>query len=387
MSLATSPNCSDIEIAIICALPFKARAIKAILQETSEAIDDGAGSTVRKSPADTNAYTVGRIASYPVVMVHMSSVGKVQAASVAINLKHSYSGIKLALLVGTCGGVPNEHEQPKRTLGDVIIGTRVVQYDFGKQYPDKFESKEGPDTDLGQQSPEIRAFTAKLMAKREALAKQTEKYFKAMIDDPLLGDLSVPEKCKDDLYAADYWHMHHLAEDCKLKKCVQGSEICDDARILSCEELGCDEIERSNYTKKSTFKPDIHFGVIASGDAVMTYGEERDRLAKKVNAVAFDREAAGVWNSLPCVVVEGICDYADSHKDWAWQGIAALTAAACAKAIIEQWHLADQPAVTTEKTRLQNVYIRDTANVGFVGQDITMRDPTFSFHQVSGQER
>lgn len=45
-------------------------------------------------------------------------------------------------------------------------------------------------------------------------------------------------------------------------------------------------------------------------------------------------EAAGLMNSFPCLVVRGICDYADSHKNKRWQPYAAATATACAKELL-----------------------------------------------------
>jgi ankyrin repeat domain-containing protein 50 len=39
-------------------------------------------------------------------------------------------------------------------------------------------------------------------------------------------------------------------------------------------------------------------------------------------------------NSFPCLVIRGICDYADSHKNKMWQHYAAATAAACAKEVL-----------------------------------------------------
>jgi nucleoside phosphorylase len=38
-------------------------------------------------------------------------------------------------------------------------------------------------------------------------------------------------------------------------------------------------------------------------------------------------EAAGLMNSFPCLVIRGICDYANSHKNKQWQAHAAGTAA------------------------------------------------------------
>lgn len=39
-------------------------------------------------------------------------------------------------------------------------------------------------------------------------------------------------------------------------------------------------------------------------------------------------------DSFPCLIVRGICDYADSHKNQHWQAYAALTAACFAKEVI-----------------------------------------------------
>jgi hypothetical protein len=50
--------------------------------------------------------------------------------------------------------------------------------------------------------------------------------------------------------------------------------------------------------------------------------------------LCFEMEAAGLMNQLPCLVIRGICDYSDSHKNKQWQGYAALTAAAYAKILL-----------------------------------------------------
>jgi nucleoside phosphorylase len=38
-----------------------------------------------------------------------------------------------------------------------------------------------------------------------------------------------------------------------------------------------------------------------------------------------------LMNNFPCLVIRGICDYADSHKNDVWHRYAAVTAAAYAK--------------------------------------------------------
>jgi len=79
----------------------------------------------------------------------------------------------------------------------------------------------------------------------------------------------------------------------------------------------------------------VHFGTIASGNQVMRDAATRDRVSSELGGVlCFEMEAAGLMNSFPCLVIRGICDYADSHKNKKWQAYAAGTAAACAKEVL-----------------------------------------------------
>ncbi|KXJ88858.1 hypothetical protein Micbo1qcDRAFT_166307 [Microdochium bolleyi] len=47
-------------------------------------------------------------------------------------------------------------------------------------------------------------------------------------------------------------------------------------------------------------------------------------------------EAGGVTNEIPCLVIRGICDYADNRKNDDWQNYAAATAAAYAAYLLTQ---------------------------------------------------
>ncbi|PCH00676.1 NB-ARC [Penicillium occitanis (nom. inval.)] len=72
----------------------------------------------------------------------------------------------------------------------------------------------------------------------------------------------------------------------------------------------------------------------------MKSGEDRDKLAHDEGIIALEMEAAAVWDNLdglPCLVVKGVSDYADSHKSKQWQNYAAATAASCAKALLKLW--------------------------------------------------
>lgn len=50
--------------------------------------------------------------------------------------------------------------------------------------------------------------------------------------------------------------------------------------------------------------------------------------------ICVEMEAAGLMDSFPCLVIRGICDYADSHKNKKWQPYAAATAAAYMKELL-----------------------------------------------------
>lgn len=62
----------------------------------------------------------------------------------------------------------------------------------------------------------------------------------------------------------------------------------------------------------------------------------RDRLAVDNDVLCFEMEAAGLMNHFPCLVIRGVCDYADSHKNKIWQGYAAMVAVAYARDLLYQ---------------------------------------------------
>ncbi|KAH7202849.1 hypothetical protein BKA60DRAFT_546248 [Fusarium oxysporum] len=62
----------------------------------------------------------------------------------------------------------------------------------------------------------------------------------------------------------------------------------------------------------------------------------RDKLAAEKGVLCIEMEAAGLMNHFPCLVICGICDYSDSHKNKEWQGFAAMVAAAYTKDLLRQ---------------------------------------------------
>jgi nucleoside phosphorylase len=80
----------------------------------------------------------------------------------------------------------------------------------------------------------------------------------------------------------------------------------------------------------------VHYGLIVSGNQVIKDAIFRDMLNNELggNVRCVQMEAAGIANNFPCLIVWGICDYANSHKNKAWQKHVAAEAAAYAKALL-----------------------------------------------------
>jgi nucleoside phosphorylase len=139
-------------------------------------------------------------------------------------------------------------------------------------------------------------------------------------------------------------HLAKLQENPKLQAQYPGAiedklfqvNYCHLSDGKTCEECVCNGqfMPRTRFEQQD-IQPAVHFGLIASGDTVMKSGTERDEIAKQEGIIAFEMESAGVWDTFPCIVIKGACDYADSHKTKRWQRYAAATAAACSKAFLE----------------------------------------------------
>ncbi|KAM0339923.1 hypothetical protein ACHAPU_010755 [Fusarium lateritium] len=322
------------EVAIICALPLEADAIETLFDHHW----DNDGSSFGRTEGDANAYSVGTIGSHNVVLVRMPGMGKVHAAAAASSCRTSFPNVKIALVVGICGVAPFKCDGGEVILGDVIVSEGIIQYDFGRRLPDRFAPKEGPLDALGRPSPQIRGVLtqAKGIRGRQLLTGEMEKYLNVLRQNPELH-AEYPGSSQDILFEASYVH----GEDQR-----------------SCDQVGCDGklVQRSRLQSLGPNPtPTVHFGLIASGDSVMKSGQERDREVKERNVIAFEMEGAGVWDTLPCIVIKGACDYADSHKSKSWQQYAAATAAACTKGFLRLWVPSLDQDASYQDSRLQNI--------------------------------
>ena len=358
---------SGFEIAVICAKPVEWNAVEAVLDGDWEKGDTW---TYGKAPHDENSYKLGWIGRHNIVLA-FGSQGKRTAANVATSLRFSFPSIKLALVVGICGGALSSTDELNETrdilLGDVVVSTHVKQYDFGSQYPDTFIIKDTLDASLPPPPTGIQGFLRQVSSYSglEILEEKTACHLETIFEKPKFGGWRYPGDEEDILFEPDYRHKHYNKECAICDGCkTQEDEVCNDALVASCADLGCDSARqvlrdqikelRTSFPQRSTLlpnedakplKPLIHFGWVASGDKVMKSGIHRDKIVRKENVIAFEMESAGVWGTLPAVVIKSVCDYADSHKNDRWQKYAAASAAACMKAFVGQWRTTDQTVV------------------------------------------
>ncbi|KAF2650727.1 purine and uridine phosphorylase [Lophiostoma macrostomum CBS 122681] len=317
------PSRDDFNVAIICALELEAVAVRRLFDKTWK---------LGKAPGDHNTYTTGLISDTLTSLVWMSDYGKSKAASAAVHLRSSFRNIEYALVVGICGGVPTTTEGMEVVLGDVVISTVLQKYDEGKQYPEEYKA-----TGIAKPHKKMRAFLRRLRGESQIELKKCcgRKLQRFFTSEP---KYAYPGPIEDMLYRPDHIHKHYGEAHCC--QCSETSSACDESREKDCAELRCGKdasmlVPRINLHNPE--EPFVHFGIVGSGDTVMKSGKHRDAIAKRDKIVAFEMEGAGVCEEFDSIVViKGVCDYADSHKNKKWQNRAAAVAAACTAAFLKE---------------------------------------------------
>ncbi|KAH8711820.1 hypothetical protein GQ44DRAFT_763039 [Phaeosphaeriaceae sp. PMI808] len=286
----------------ICALPVEFAAAQIMLDEEH----------LPPEGIDPNQYTLGCIGVHNVVLVSLPAgkIGIGAAAFGAGQAMSTFRSIRFGLMVGVGGGVPSTEADVR--LGDVVISHPanqhggVVQYDFGKTGEGGHMTRTGflnaPPKELLSSITQLRVQDFQDRSSLATHLSTFNQFPRFMRENAGL----------DVLFEPNYKHGSGLT--CKL---------CDQDRVIQRPEREADKMVT------------LHYGTIASGNQVIKDGTTRDERSEELGGVlCFEMEAAGLMNDFPCLVVRGICDYADSHKNKTWQPHAAATAAACAKSIL-----------------------------------------------------
>ncbi|RKK11710.1 hypothetical protein BFJ66_g12937 [Fusarium oxysporum f. sp. cepae] len=293
---AQSLQYDDYTVGWISALPLEMTAAQAMLDHRHEPL--------RQHPQDSNCYEFGSIKGHNVVIACLpkAQYGNNNAAIVANNMNRTFPHLQHRLLVGIAGGAPGTVDV---RLGDVVVSTDAIQYDLGKALPNNHFQRIAKATSPPQA---LLTVVSKLEASHrggqnrmlEILAENAARlphYSHPMVEDRLF---------------------HH---ECPHTSSSSDCDLCDISQLIV-REL------------RQNTNPVIHHGRVASGNQVIKDALTRDSLSKEIKNICFEMEAAGVMNTFPCLVIRGICDYSDSHKNKGWQEYAALVAASYAKELL-----------------------------------------------------
>ncbi|KAH8598562.1 hypothetical protein B0O99DRAFT_567007, partial [Bisporella sp. PMI_857] len=305
----------------IAALPLELAAATAMLDEEHPRPVD-----FEKPPADQNAYTWGRISGHNVVIASLPAgvYGETSAAATAMSMIHSFPHIRVGLMVGIGAAISRPWQGRDIRLGDVIVSQPdgrtggVLQYDLRKAKPGGKQELKGS---LNMPPQVLLTALAKLQALHERLPSKVPNFLEEMVKSNPQMAKSKPRKASylyqgdenDRLFKAEYGH-------------VDG---------FNCKD--CDSQQEVSRENRDSNEPEIHYGIIASGNTLVKDAATRDLILQSTgeDCICLEMEAAGLMNNFPCLVIRGICDYADSHKNDRWQRYAAATAAAYAKEFLE----------------------------------------------------
>ncbi|KAJ5907499.1 hypothetical protein N7495_000181 [Penicillium taxi] len=281
----------------VCALHIEMAAARAMLDNSHEALPTHTD--------DRNTYILGNINQHNIVIACLPTeqYGTNNAAIVMTNMKRTFPAIRACLMVGVGGGVPSKADV---RLGDIVVGTRVMQYDLGKVLGSGLLQ---PTATFRISNHLLGTVVSAVRSKHELGPSRVLSILQQKLGQLPYGRPDLPDR----LFDANYKHAT-LSGSC---------DECDHSKLVPRSERMSDEVK-------------IHYGAIASGNQVMRDGIARDDIARKLDVICFEMESAGLMDILPCLPIRGICDYSDSHKSKEWQRFAAATAAAYARELLEE---------------------------------------------------
>jgi nucleoside phosphorylase len=308
-------NPKDYTVGWICAVHTEYVAAQAFLDREHDRPEELA-------PNDNNDYTLGEIGGHKIVIAVLpdGEYGISSATSAARDVLHSFPNIRIGLMVGIGGGAPSQKNDIR--LGDIIVSASrggnggVFQYDFGKTVQGLSFCQTGF---LNQPPTILRTAVNGLKALYERKGHQLEEAIGNILEKnrKMRRKYNRPDPDSDRLYRSEVLHALHNGASCT-RSCGN-----DPSKLIMRPERNEDDDN-----------PAIHYGLIASANQVMKDALIRDTLAAQKDVLCFEMEAAGLMNHFPCLVIRGICDYADSHKNKEWQGYAAMAAAAYTKDLL-----------------------------------------------------
>ncbi|KAL2783275.1 purine and uridine phosphorylase [Aspergillus keveii] len=296
-------------VALICPLRVELSAARYMLDEEHAPLP--------QNPHDENVYVLGSMCGHNVVIGSFPDgfMGLTPTAMIEAHLIRTFTEVELCLVVGIGGGIPSTTTDIR--LGDVVVSDPkgalggVVRHDCDHPTAERSDRKKYPSPPAPEWGPVL----TKMQSDHRAWAPRIDELISEMFwRHPCLREqYTRPPSASDVLFPKSYVHPR------KGSTCAS----CDKTMALS----------RSPRASPNTSQ--VFFGLIVSGNSVIKNGVTRDEIEEKFKgALCFEMEAAGVISDLKCIIIRGIADYSDSHKNDDWHGYAAAAAAAMAKEML-----------------------------------------------------
>jgi nucleoside phosphorylase len=270
-------------VALICALPVEMAATVAVLDEMHEEVQPK-----RDHQID---YVLGRIGvqnvviSCPIGLAYLEEPGTILASKI----RSQFPSIRSALMVGVGGSVPKT--EPDVGLGDVVVNTLPGDFQVARRLPD----------------PQVIQDAIFRVNAKHLLGDRTFQGYLSLINrkSPILAPRFARPSQDDCLYITDYNH------------CDGAFAIHDGQKFETV----------SGHGPLNANAPLIRYVSAPS----LTQVIDDSRLFRSSSS---GKGELDLKDSLPSVLIQGIADYSDSHKNRAWQEYAAATAAAYAKELL-----------------------------------------------------
>ncbi|QKX53367.1 uncharacterized protein TRUGW13939_00445 [Talaromyces rugulosus] len=307
-------------VGLVCALELELIAVAAMLDERYKDLS---------KPSDNNSYILGRVGVYNVVVAcpkYGFDINKVAGRMIS-----TFPSIKIGLTVGIGSGVPESVR-----LGDVVVSeptnelSGMVQLDF-----EEVTLRGNIRFTESLNCPPIELLTALKALKREhaICGSKNPEYLKYL---EFLRPNFVPkharlECLRDRLFKADCQHICNPPfDDANAGAQDKGNIETEE------EEDHCIHCDQTKIIHREPRGMRVHHGLIVSSNPVIKDALTRDNINTRFggNVLCFEMGAAGLMDDFPCLVIRGICDYADSHKNRGWRDRAALVAATFSRELI-----------------------------------------------------
>ncbi|KAI1101324.1 Pfs domain protein [Jackrogersella minutella] len=287
-------TCEDYTIGWICTQAKEQTAAIMMLDDIHD--------NVYKQSHDPNTYNIGSVGQHNVVIACLPfDRSGSTVATIAVWMTTTFPAIRLCLLVGLGSGIPL-----KVRLCDVVVG--VPHDGFSGVVECQRGETEGfrKTAEMGRPPSILLSALTKLQSIHELHGSKIPEYLAKVKENKRLASKYIVSDALQDPFFAN------------------GTATPD---------------VHDQSTKSEPRETEIHYGLIAN-----TSIQVRDETTRKEfnsslgshHLLCIYTEALGLMTNFPCIVIRGICNYADEHHDKykGWQEPAAAVSAAFAKEVL-----------------------------------------------------